>query len=83
MLYIKDPSPTQFPHECNSNVAFILYSQWCKIDVSTRLQRPRILYLMYNVVTNLEISHTYGSFIFSLFLMAGGTLNFCSYKQTL
>jgi len=31
---------------------------------------------MYSVVTKLEISHTYGSFILSLFLMAGGTLNF-------
>jgi len=37
---------------------------------------------MYSVVTNLEISHTYGLFNFSLLLMAGGTLTFCSYKET-
>lgn len=58
-----------------------MYYSFCtvsdaKLDVSIRLQRPLILYLMYSVVTNLEISHTYGSFTFNLFLMAGGTFDF-------
>jgi hypothetical protein len=37
--------------------------------------RPRILYVMYSVVTNLDNSHTSGSFIFLLFLVTGKTLN--------